>query len=207
MIRKDSLPKTDGKLVQIVDAALAENAAKCGGWLACRPGCCQCCVGVFAISQLDAARLREGLAELERSDPKRAAEVRRRAEDSRRKLTKDFPGDVRTGILGENEEAFAEFGNDEPCPALDPSTGLCDLYAHRPMTCRVFGPPVRSESGLGVCELCFQGAAEEEIAACELVADPEDLESRVAREYEKKSGRRGGTIVAWGLDRSTGCRP
>ena len=36
------------------------------------------------------------------------------------------------------------------------------------MTCRVFGPPVRSEDGLGVCELCFQGASDKEIAACEM---------------------------------------
>ena len=41
------------------------------------------------------------------------------------------------------------------------------------MTCRVFGPPVRSEGGLGVCELCFQGASEEAVAACEMVPDPE----------------------------------
>ena len=37
-------------------------------------------------------------------------------------------------------------------------TGHCELYESRPMTCRVFGPPVRSEDGLGVCELCFHGA-------------------------------------------------
>ena len=46
----------------------------------------------------------------------------------------------------------------------------------RPMTCRVFGPPVRSEGGLGVCELCFQGASSEEIAACEMIPDPDHLE-------------------------------
>ena len=43
------------------------------------------------------------------------------------------------------------------------------------MTCRVFGPPVRSEDGLGVCELCFHGASEKEIAACEMSPDPNDL--------------------------------
>ena len=33
-------------------------------------------------------------------------------------------------------KAFADFGNDEPCPGLDPDTGGCDLYDARPMTCR-----------------------------------------------------------------------
>ena len=91
----------------------------------------------------------------------------------------DFPGDPQTGILDESErltERFEDFGNDEPCPVLDPATGTCDLYSARPMTCRVFGPPVRSEGGLGVCELCYHGASEEEIAACEMIADPDDME-------------------------------
>jgi len=199
-----SLPASDRRLVQIVDAALAHNAVKSGDLLACRPGCCQCCIGVFEISQLDAARLRQGLAELDRSDPKRAKEIRLRAKSSMRRLLPNYPGDKKTGVLAtgtEAEEAFADFGNEEPCPALDPETGTCDLYSNRPMTCRVFGPPVRSgtEGGLGVCELCFQGANEQQIAACELVADPGDLESRVTKEYEKSSGRHGRTIVAWCL--------
>jgi len=67
------------------------------------------------------------------------------------------------------------------------------------MTCRVFGPPVRSEGGLGVCELCFQGASDKEIAACEMNADPEDLESALVEELEKASGARGQTIVAFCL--------
>jgi len=199
MLRKSSLPKSDTRLIQIVDKALAENSAKCGAWLACRPGCCQCCIGVFAISQLDAARLREGLARLGATDLPRATAVRKRAKDSRQRLKPEFPGNPQTGSLSADDDAFDDFGNDEPCPALDPTTGLCDLYESRPMTCRVFGPPVRSEGGLGVCELCFQGAPEKHIAACELVADPDDLESRVTREYEEKSGRRGSTIVAWAL--------
>ena len=31
-----------------------------------------------------------------------------------------------------------------------------------------FGPPVRSEGGLGVCELCYHGASDQQIAACEM---------------------------------------
>ncbi len=107
-----------------------------------------------------------------------------------------------TGILNEGNEAaerFEEFANDEPCPALDPATGLCELYEYRPMTCRVFGPPVRSEDGLGVCELCFHGASDQEIAACEMIPDPDDLESRLLDRVEEKSGIRGNTIIAFVL--------
>src|ERR1051326_4841125 len=198
------LPKGDQKLVQIVDAALAEAARKSGDWLVCRKGCTQCCYGAFPISQLDAWRLSKGLNDLESNDPKRAAQVKQRARQAVRRLSADFPGDPKSGILREDEDAeaaFANFADDEPCPALDPETGACDLYNARPMTCRTFGPPVRSgpEEGLAVCELCYQGATDEQIAECEMVPDPDNLEERLIAEAEKKTGKRGSTIVAWCL--------
>ena len=67
------------------------------------------------------------------------------------------------------------------------------------MTCRVFGPPVRSEDGLGVCELCLQGASDEEIAACEMNPDPDDSESALLEELEKTTGAHRQTIVAFCL--------
>jgi Fe-S-cluster containining protein len=198
------LPAADRQLVQIVDAALAEAERKSGAWLVCRPGCTQCCHGPFPISQLDVARLREGMRELEAGDPVRAARVRDRARDSVARLASKFPGNPETGILAEDEEAeawFAEFADDEPCPALDPATGMCDLYSARPMTCRTFGPPVRSgeEGALGVCELCYGGASDEEIAACEMKPDPDNLEEPLIREVEDSIGVRGNTIVAFCL--------
>ena len=147
----------DRELVQIVDAALAEANRKAGAWVVCRPGCFECCMGPFPISQLDAARLRTGLADLAAADPARAARVRERA-----------------------REAVGQMGDDEPCPALDPDTGTCDLYAARPLTCRTFGPAIRwGGDAVGICELNFQGAADEEIAACvvEIQTDePEEAE-------------------------------
>src|SRR3954470_24947271 len=113
------LPNKDKQLVQIVDAALAEVTRKSGDALVCRVGCTQCCVGVFAISQLDALRLRNGLAELERHDPDRARAVRERARASLKRLSSAFPGNLKTGIIGDDETSlvrFEELGNDEVCP-------------------------------------------------------------------------------------------
>lgn len=199
------LPAADGTLIQIVDAALADAARRSGEWLMCRPGCTQCCVGVFAINQLDAVRLQRGLADLKKKDPQRAQRIRERARDSMQRLSAEFPGNAKTGVLdaavfdegSEAEERFAAFANDEVCPVLDPETGLCELYDARPMTCRTFGPPVRSEDGLGVCELCYHGATDEQIAACEMVVDPDDLESPLVRKVEKSGGPHGHTIVAY----------
>jgi Fe-S-cluster containining protein len=193
------LPNKDEQLVQIVDAALADVTRRSGHWLACRIGCTQCCVGVFPISQLDALRMSRGLEELRKNDPERARAIQERAKDSLQRLASAFPGDINTGILAEDEaslERFEEFGNDEVCPALSPITGECELYASRPMTCRVFGPPIRSDEGLGVCELCFDGASVEEIAACELVTATDDLEAALTQAAEKETGLHGNTIVA-----------
>jgi Fe-S-cluster containining protein len=195
-------PSGDRTLIQIVDRALVDVARRSGEWLVCRPGCTQCCIGAFPINQLDAARLRRGLVELESIAPTRAERVRARARDSIARLSADFPGDPAIGLLDEGEDGaqrFSEFANDEPCPALDPATGNCELYESRPMTCRVFGPPVRNEDGLGVCELCFHGATDAQIAACEMKPDPDDLESVLLEELEKSTGTAGKTIIAFCL--------
>jgi Fe-S-cluster containining protein len=196
------LPAGDSKLVHIMDVALADAAQRSGGWLVCHPGCTQCCIGVFAINQLDAARLREGLGALSHRDPQRADALRERARQSVEHLVRDFPGDPASGVLDTSAEAearFEDFANDEPCPALDPATGLCDLYAARPMACRVFGPPVRTRDGLGVCELCYHGATEEQIEACEMPVDQDNLEDQLLKEFEQSSPRRGLTLVAFAL--------
>ena len=165
---------TDEILIQIVDSAFAVAARRSGAWLLCRPGCTQCCMGEFPITQLDALRLKHALAELAQSDPPRAARVHER---------------VRCGP-----------GDDDPCVALDPETGTCDLYAARPITCRTAGPPVDcGDQGLAVCELCYEGASDEQIAACAVAVDPDGLEESLLAELEQRSGLRGETTVTLAL--------
>ena len=190
------LPHGDRELVQIMAAALADAAARSGHWLACRPGCNQCCTGVFRIGPLDAERLRAGLAG---THAEKAELIRDRVRESVARLTPDFPGDASTGILYEDDDSldrFEDFADEEVCPVLDPITGTCDLYAHRPMTCRTFGPPVRTaEEGFGVCELCFVGAPEEAVAAAELHLPDPSLEAAL----DEETGLTGTTIVAFAL--------
>jgi Fe-S-cluster containining protein len=191
------------ELFPIIDAALASAAARSGTHLACRPGCHQCCIGVFAITPLDAASLREGLA----TAPSDIAErVRTRALASReRLLAQGFPGDPNTGVLftePHHEEAFEEFANDEPCPVLDPATGTCDLYASRPVQCRTFGPPVRDDDGhLTLCELCFTDASPEEVAPCEMDQSWRPLEDKLSEQAESNPANAGPTLIAFALTR------
>lgn len=145
----------DRELIQIVDRALAEANRKAGAWIVCRPGCFECCMGAFAITQADADRLRAGLKALAVVDPERAGRIVLRA---RRWQGHD----------------------DEACPVLDPETGTCDLYESRPVTCRTFGPAIRwGEGDVGACELNFVGASEEEIAACAVSIDAVGFEEEI----------------------------
>jgi Fe-S-cluster containining protein len=216
-----TLPKADAQLLRTVDTAFAGIAEKSGKWLVCKSGCTQCCHGPFPISQLDAARLRLGLAQLAVIAPRKAAAIRRRARHAVARLTATyagkpaFPGDPKRGLLSADEaaiERFEDFADDEPCPALSTDgRGRCELYASRPLTCRVFGPPMRSlhmgaarasdTIALGHCELCYHGASPEEVAACELDPGPaaDALEEKLNREVEKKTGVRGQTLIAFAL--------
>ena len=182
---------------------MAEAARKAGSWLACRPGCTQCCLGPFPINQLDARRLRRGLAELEALDPERAGRVRERATRAAERMSAHFPGDARSGFLsGVEADEGRFFGSfeQEPCPALSPDTGTCDLYPARPITCRAFGPAVRYGAGaVSICELCFTGAGDREIAACQVDIDPDGREASLLEELERTDGVRGQTIIAFCL--------
>jgi Fe-S-cluster containining protein len=181
------LLQQDARLIQITDLSLADTTLRAGEHLVCRPGCTQCCHGAFAINALDAMRLRSAMAAMAESQPAQAAAIAERASRYLADFGADFPGDRASGILGtspDEELAFEDFANEAPCPALNPESGLCDVYTARPMTCRVFGPPVRMNTapmgddqkntnadqadGFAVCELCFTHATPEEIAAAEM---------------------------------------
>jgi Fe-S-cluster containining protein len=193
------LPTGDSFLVQIMSSAFADAAQRAGERLVCRQGCTQCCHGSFAVNALDALRLRAGMDELRATEPALAAEVEHRAQMWIVEHEAGFPGDFQTGELGDSkldQERFENFANEAPCPALDPETGRCDVYAWRPMTCRIFGPPVRMGDGgaLAHCELCFKGASVAEVAACEMTV-PFDIEAELLEEIPSKST----TVVAFAL--------
>jgi Fe-S-cluster containining protein len=197
-------------LIQIVDAALASAVERSGHHLVCRPGCTQCCHGVFPISQQDAERLRQGLQLLRQRDSPRADRILTRADESFTRIRSLFPGDQATGILSDDyeesplfaDESDESIGNSETCPVLDPIAGTCDLYEHRPIVCRTFGPPMRTPEGdLATCELCYINASTQKIAVCEL--DPTIPEQEIASNeaFDTAHHTHGETIVTYALRR------
>lgn len=198
----------DADLIQIATAALDNAYTRAGTgsghasgeWMACKTGCHQCCIGVFPITTLDADRLRHALAT---ASPTIAAHIRTRATEARDRLSPDFRGNPITGELftePHHEALFDDFANDEPCRVLDPTTGTCDLYAARPIPCRTFGPPMPNEErGLAVCELCFVGAPESEVARCAVDAHFLDIEAEAVAQHETTTAAHGPTLIAFAL--------
>jgi Fe-S-cluster containining protein len=183
---------------------MAGAAKACGANLACRAGCTECCIGPFNISALDADRLRRGLDELARRDPARASAIRERAREACAAFAADFPGDPSTGALSgdeASEEDFFERHTARPCPALDPSTGFCELYTHRPIGCRTYGPPMRIESvDLPPCRLCFVDAPFGAIDACRTTLGSGALEDPL-EEIARVAGWPAETLIAFALVR------
>ena len=120
------------------------------------------------------------------------------------RLASEFPGDSTAGALdldanGDPVADFDEFANHEPCPALDPQQGTCDLYASRPQTCRVFGPPIATGEGYGICELCFQSANADEIARAAIRPPAEELSAALDQAAITGGEPAASTIVAFVL--------
>lgn len=119
--------------LRIIDGDVGPVVARYRAHIECRPGCSECCHQSFQVSELEGALLRSGLAAAEA--PTRAAiTARARAHE---------PG--------------------QACPVLDPETGKCALYDHRPRICRKYGIPLWNPERpheLRTCRLNFRGVAD-----------------------------------------------
>jgi Fe-S-cluster containining protein len=202
-LARRNLLRADADLTGAVDSASARAARLAGPQLVCRPGCSECCLGPFPINRLDAWRLREGLAALQQSDPGRAARIGERALAAVVRMRADFPGDPERGLLTGDEEAedhFLERHADLPCPVLDPATQTCDLYAHRPVSCRTYGPPVRfNGQDLPPCRLCFTTAAPQAVEASRVEPDRDGLEQAILQRMKRDDGETRETLVPWAV--------
>lgn len=165
-------------LLRVLDDAAAEARRLAGGAILCAPGCGECCHRMFAITQLDADRLRRGLAVLSQSAPEQAAAILERARAAWARVRDDFPGDAATGILDPGEEWrdwFWARTQGTPCPVQDPRTQACGMYAYRTAACRLYGPLVRiGDHVSGPCPNCYPGLSREQVEtlAVRVVGDP-----------------------------------
>ncbi|MBN2140618.1 MAG: YkgJ family cysteine cluster protein [Desulfovibrionaceae bacterium] len=122
------------------DALFRTIRDRTGDLVRCDKGCCDCCYALFDLTLIEALYLNrrfnqafEGLARstiLERAD-----EADRRVYKFKRSLYK-------ASEQGRSTEEILKTAARERlrCPLLNDSE-LCDLYEHRPITCRLYGVP------------------------------------------------------------------
>jgi len=197
------LERADAELLELLDADFTEAQRRAGPWLECRPGCSDCCHGPFPITRLDVHRLRRGLNAVAAIEPDRATAVRRRAARAVEVLVDGFPGDATTGCLEQDESRLDRYFERHitlACPALDPETRTCDLHPWRPVSCRIYGPPVRfGKKTSPPCELCFRGAPPETVERCRIEPDPDGIEEAILARMGGAVGEDWATLIAYAL--------
>lgn len=118
----------------------------------CGQGCCECCVGLFPITRLDAQELRLGLDTVL---PKQREAIVARAASQVGLIEASYPKLRSTPCLDEwadtTLDAMVEQFAHLPCPALG-TDGSCLVYAFRPITCRTMGIPTETNGMVeGAC--------------------------------------------------------
>lgn len=175
-----TLLKTYQSLLAENDAWFSRQQERLGSRLACAPGCCGCCRGLFDITLLDAALLQQGARQLAAAEE---GTLRAAATERIVALQTDLPEFAAPYILNLlPDEVWVDFPEEDltPCLFLDPD-GRCRIYPFRPLTCRLHGlPQIDLDGDVFLDSHCTQHDA------AELNADPllrRDLKSLYQREF------------------------
>ena len=193
----------DALLLAELEAGFANARDRAGEHLVCAAGCSDCCVGPFPITRLDRWRLQRGMQQMRDDDPQRAARILERSRAAAQRLKEGLPTEA-DGRLSQDEatlDAFFQQHQDLACPALDPDNGHCELYAHRPISCRTYGPPIRfGETDSPPCDLCFKGADAATIEACRWTPDADDQEQHLLATLHTPYDEAWETLIAFALE-------
>lgn len=129
------------ELLEEVDGWFDRSAGLFPDQIHCTAGCSHCCRGLFDITLLDAILLQEGFQQLPEPVRNRVLGYSELSIASIRQVWPDFASPWLLNIYPEEQYDAAMPDEDEtPCVLLG-DDGLCRVYAHRPMTCRLNGIP------------------------------------------------------------------
>jgi Fe-S-cluster containining protein len=155
-MKTESLFRSYELLVDKADQAFQKTKALHAPSVACELHCSDCCHAVFGLFLIEAASLKHHFDELDREKKKavllRCNETERGLKRLEKKLER----------YGEDPEGQALILARERirCPLLD-EENECVLYAHRPITCRVYGIPTKIQ---GTARVCGKAAFEKGIS-------------------------------------------
>lgn len=135
------------RLLTRVDNWFSGCIARSGEQIRCAAGCAECCRGLFDITLLDAALLKEGFDRLDAVVREQALTKCRERLSGLQRLWPDFAHPFILNYRPEDEWELLMPDDDEtPCPLLG-EDGRCLVYGFRPMTCRLHGLPLVDLTG------------------------------------------------------------
>ena len=142
------------KIVSEIDLEVQRLRKERGG-SPCPLNCFDCCrsTATMAISEAEARDLKEGLRKLSKEVRSHIAKKANRSIQKLEQLGYSTENIIRDAGI---EAIDALKGKSEAqCPML--IGGVCSVYEHRPIICRVWGYPIDNESELACCKKTFIG--------------------------------------------------
>jgi Fe-S-cluster containining protein len=139
-----------------IDPAFAMARGRYPSAIPCAKGCSLCCAGLFAINQLDAALIREGLLAAPPDVRRDVMDKVRALMERVREAAPDWESPWLIERLGWGEFARLAAKLDSRCPALG-AQDECLVYAHRPRVGRLQGLTWRDpETGEVLDDFCAE---------------------------------------------------
>ena len=139
-------------LVAKADAAFERVRADYPECVRCRQECADCCYAIFDLSLIEALYINHRFTETMAEDERVA--LLEKANRTDRQLVRIKREAARAAADGQDEASvlahLAELR--VRCPLLN-DRGLCDLYAYRPITCRLYGIPTAIDGRGYTCGL------------------------------------------------------
>ncbi|MFO7838804.1 MAG: YkgJ family cysteine cluster protein [Desulfosalsimonadaceae bacterium] len=128
-------------LAEKADKAFSQVKDKYPEEVRCKPGCADCCYAMFDLTLIEALYINYYFKS-RLSDEKRKA-LLEKADAADRKAYKIKRAAYKSAREGRNQEKVLEEVGQERirCPLLN-EDNFCDLYAWRPIACRVYGIPL-----------------------------------------------------------------
>jgi len=127
-------------LVGLADSAFERVKSENGDLVKCKSGCSDCCHALFDLTLVEAIYINYRF--IEAVAGKKREQILERANSADRKIYKIKRQAHKALMNGENEvKILADVGAERVrCPLLDEKE-MCELYQHRPITCRIYGIP------------------------------------------------------------------
>lgn len=125
------------------------------GSFPCPSNCYDCCrnTATMLISEVEGQDVKVGLKKLA---PEVQAYIRKKAKRSVRKLEQiGYSHERMTRDAGMEAVEVLKGTPEAECPML--IGGVCSIYEHRPLICRVWGYPINNGSELACCRKTFIG--------------------------------------------------